>query len=115
MHVNDLMLLTQHVCLQGSLAVLQRHAAIDKLLEALGGCQQSHGLVSIAALQCKRTVAQGHSLQGDHIKAQRELEDALKSMDTDSTSAAGPIPTAALVTKAGIMFELADVLDDLQR
>ena len=91
---------TPSACLQGRVKELQHHAAIDKLLKASGGYQ---GNVSLAALQCQRTLAQGYCVQGNYIKAMTELEDALKCIEKQPNAA------AMLAMKVGIMFELADI------
>ena len=80
---------------------LHHHAAIDKLLKASGGYQ---GRVSLAALQCQRTLAQGYCVQGNYTKAMKELEDALKYIEQQ------PDTASMLAMNVGIVFELADIV-----
>ena len=102
MHVAQVHLYVQTLsaCLQGRVNELQHHAAIDKLLKASGGYQ---GRVSLAAVQCQHTLAQGYCVQGNYIKATTELEDALTCVEQQ------PDTAFMLAVKAGIMFELADI------
>jgi len=101
--------------LQDIAASVQHHAAIDELRQVYGACQGRHGEHSLAALQCLRNLAQGYCVQGMYAKAEKQLNKALRSIDRQTFAASGCPPIHALVLKAGVTFELADVLAELKR
>lgn len=55
-------------CLSGDVFELQHHAAIDKLIKSDQGSGAYKGAVSLAALQCQHTLAQGYCVQGNYVK-----------------------------------------------